>query len=269
MDKRLERRRHDYLRTANGRMLGRPVIGKHLLSGFIVCECGGRFEAVRGYYMCSTRRRKGPDVCPSEFALPVEAIERVFLDCLEQVVFSQTFIDRVVSAVYANNPDAEREALVEERKRLAAEITNLTVVAAAGGMEVQELVDQLTTRQRKLKALDAQLAKPVVIPDREMLRAALELRRRDWRKILRSPAHLQQARLILQHLIDLPIKIHNDPVPAYIKKSVANHKRTGKWSTQTRPGGLLVGLIQNVASPTAPDHEWMAKFEGFSRARAA
>lgn len=34
-------------------------------------------------------------------------------------------------------------------------------------------------------------------------------------------------RLILHHLSDLPIRIHNEPAP--------------KWMTQTRPGRLLVG----------------------------
>ena len=82
-DTRREGRRHAYLRTTKGRLLGRPVEGKRLLSGFLVCECGSTFEAVRGVYVCSARRRKGPDVCPSEVAMPVEEIERTFLDCVE------------------------------------------------------------------------------------------------------------------------------------------------------------------------------------------
>ena len=49
------------------------------------------------------------------------------------------------------NPDAEREALIEERKRLATEITNLTTVAAATG-DVQALADALKERDRRLKA---------------------------------------------------------------------------------------------------------------------
>lgn len=45
-----------------------------------------------------------------------------------------------------------------------------------------------------------------------------------------------QARIVLQHLLDLPIRIHNEPKP--------------KWMASARPEGLAVGLIQSVASPT-------------------
>ena len=69
--------------------------------------------------------------------------------------------------------------------------------------------------------------------------AALLLRGTEWRDVLRGP-HVEQARLVLQHLIDLPIRITNQAAPDYI----------GKWAANTRPGGLLVGLVQKVASPT-------------------
>jgi hypothetical protein len=32
---------------------------------------------------------------------------------------------------------------------------------------------------------------------------------------------------------------------------------------------VLTGIVRNLASPTETDHEWIAKFEGFSPARAA
>jgi hypothetical protein len=83
------------------------------------------------------------------------------------------------------------------------------------------------------------------MPDRDVLRAALTLREDEWRDVLRGP-HIAQARLVLQHLIELPgIRISNQPVPKYIKKSDAR----GTWTATTRPGGLLVGLVQSVASP--------------------
>jgi hypothetical protein len=55
--------------------------------------------------------------------------------------------------------------------------------------------------------------------------------------------------------MDLPITIHNQPVPKYIKKGdtrgvESTHKwENGKWVAAVRPNGLLVGLIQNLASP--------------------
>lgn len=93
VDLRQQGRRHAYLRTTKGRLLGRPTEGKRLLSGFLVCDCGARFEATKNWkgghvYVCAARRRKGPAVCPSETWFPVEAIERSFLDCIEQEVLS-------------------------------------------------------------------------------------------------------------------------------------------------------------------------------------
>ena len=92
----------------------------------------------------------------------------------------------------------------------------------------------LQERDKRLKVVTAELAKPVDAPDRETLKAALELRTADWRDILRGP-HVAQARLVLQHLIELPINVINQPVP--------------KWIAAVKPGGLTVG-IQSVASPT-------------------
>jgi hypothetical protein len=154
-------------------------------------------------------------------------------------VLSPTFADRVVDAAFAHNPDAgaERLTLEAERKRLAMESSNLTTAIAAGG-NIPELVAALQKRERDLKALDAKLAKPVVVADRDVLKAALELRTADWRNILRGP-HVQQARLVLQHLLDLPIRIHNEPKP--------------KWVAAARPEGLMAGLVQSVASPRGHD----------------
>jgi hypothetical protein len=238
VDARQAGRRHAYLRTTKGHLLGRPVEGKRLLSGFLVCDCGARFEATRNWrgayvYVCAARRRKGPDVCPSEITFLVEGIEQSFLNCLEHEVLSDEFIARVLESAFTYNPDAERELWGAERARLVTEITNLTIVAAEGG-DIPAIAQALTERDRALKAIDAKLSKPVVHLDREVLKGALELRKGEWREVLRGP-HVAQARLVLQHLIELPISIPNEPAP--------------KWMTKTRPGGLLVGLVQSVASP--------------------
>jgi hypothetical protein len=50
--------------------------------------------------------------------------------------------------------------------------------------------------------------------------------------------------------MQLPIKILNQPVPKWIKKDdTRGTENIGKWGVHTRPGGLLVGLVQSVASP--------------------
>jgi hypothetical protein len=138
VDTRLEGRRHAYLHTSKGRLLGRSVEGRYLLSGFLVCACGARFEAVKNWrgvhaYVSSARRRKGPDACPSEVVMPVPEIERAFLDVIEGSVLHPDFIDRVVDAVFADNPDAQRQALLDERAQVARGIENLTKAIATGG----------------------------------------------------------------------------------------------------------------------------------------
>ena len=208
---------------------------KRLLAGFIACECGATFEAVKGRCVCSARRRKGPTVCPQETTFDVNAIDHIFLDTLEEEVLSPTFIDRLVDAAFdaAANAGAERQSWLDEQQRLTREIENLTKGIAAGG-NIPALATALQERDRRLKVVTAPLAKPADAPDRETLKAALELRSADWRDILRGP-HVAQARLVLQHLIDLPIKVINQPVP--------------KWMAAVKPEGLTVG-IQSVASPT-------------------
>ncbi len=154
-------------------------------------------------------------------------------------MLSPTFIHALVDAAFdaAANAGAERQAWLDEQQRLTREIENLTKGIAAGG-EIPALATALQERDRRLKVVTAELAKPTTAPDRETLKAALELRTADWREILRGP-HVAQARLVLQHLIDLPIQVINQPVP--------------KWMAAVKPGGLAVG-IQSVASPRGMHH---------------
>jgi len=222
-----------YLRDQKGKLLGRPrgaSDGKPLLAGFIQCACGATFEAVRGYYVCSARRRKGPSVCASEFSFPVEGIDTIFLDAIEGTLLRPEFIDRMLDDVFARDPEVERSELLDEQTRLRTEVTNLAQAIAQRG-DIPALADALKTARGdvRLRAIVAELAKPVVRSDRELLKAALELRSADWRDVLRGP-HLAQARLVLQHVIELPIRIHNKPKP--------------KWISAARPFGLGVGLTE-------------------------
>jgi len=110
---------------------------------------------------------------------------------------------------------------------------------------VPALLKSLQERDRRLRDIDAQLKREVIIPERDALRAALELRRGDWRKLLRGE-HVQQGRMIVQHLMSLPIRIFNDPVP--------------RWMTTTRPAGMLVGLIEGLASQSTPTWNQIVSF---------
>ena len=65
---------------------------------------------------------------------------------------------------------------------------------------------------------------------------------------------------MLQHLIDLPIKILNQPAPKFIRKGDRRGtENISKWAATTRPGGLLVGLVQSVASPSGIARDWTTR----------
>ena len=55
----------------------------------------------------------------------------------------------------------------------------------------------------------------------------------------------------------------NQPVPKHIKKGdTRGTEDTGKWAANTRPGGLLVGIAQSVASATGVVPEWTLEVPG-------
>lgn len=188
---------------------------------------------MKGRYVCSAHRRKGPAVCPSTLVFSAEALNAVFLDALEDTVLSPSFIDDVVRDAFAFDVNAERASYVAERAQLTREIDRLTQAIASTGGEIASLADALKTRDARVRALDGLLSKTVLMPDRDTLRAALEQRCADWRDILRGQ-HLDQARMVLQHLLALPIVIHNQPKP--------------KWVATAKPDGLTVGYNSRVTS---------------------
>ena len=51
---------------------------------------------------------------------------------------------------------------------------------------IQSLTDAFEVRDARLREIQRQLAQPVVVKDREVLKAALDLRTGEWRRILRS-----------------------------------------------------------------------------------
>jgi hypothetical protein len=154
---------------------------------------------------------------------------------------------------FADDVQPDHNGLEQERRRLSLEITNLTSAIAQGG-DIPSLSKALKERDKALQALDAQLRQPVVRQDREVLRAALELRTADWRQILRGP-HVAQARLVLQHLVDLPIRVMNEPKP--------------KWMAEAKPEGLAVGLVQLMASPPGFARLWTFLLSGQVSLKAA
>ena len=116
------------------------------------------------------------------------------------------------SSTTPSRPTRRTSATQQECDRIAVEVTNLTKAIAQGG-DIPALAEALKSRDARLRELERELARPVMMQDRETLKAALELRSADWRGVLRGP-HILQARQVLKHVMDLPIKILNEPVPA-------------------------------------------------------
>jgi recombinase/recombinase-like zinc beta ribbon protein len=241
VDERRGDRNSRYLRATNGQLLGRPSNGtKYLLSGFLRCPCGAGFEVMlagnwaysANMYVCSARRRKGPQVCPYKLQFPIEEVDEMILSVIEGDVLAPRFIEQVLDTAFAA-PLEDPATLQAERARLVREMANLTTAIAAGG-DIPALTSALKERDKQLRVLDARLV-PHEPAERETLRAALEQRVSEWKTILRS--NPRQARMVLQQLIG-PITVEGEPKPA--------------WMAQLKSGGLLAGMVMglHMASPT-------------------
>ena len=57
----------------------------------------------------------------------------------------------------------------------------------------------------------------MIIPGRDVLRAALRLRGFEWARRAAGKARPASAP-VLQYLLDLPIRIANQPVPQHVKR---------------------------------------------------
>jgi site-specific DNA recombinase len=192
VDERRAGRRERYLRGQKGQLLGKPVLGKYLLSGLLVCRCGARFEAQKAHgnrkdvYICSAHRRKGAAVCDNRLALPIVDTEDRILRVIEGEVLQPSFIDTVLDSVFV--PDStDRPALESERGELERQLASLTEAVKLGG-DIPTLVTALKTTNAQLASVRRRL-EPQEQHDREQLRAALEQRSEEWKQILRvNPA---------------------------------------------------------------------------------
>jgi site-specific DNA recombinase len=269
-------RRQRYLRANDGRLLGRPTLGRYLLSGMLRCPCGANFEAqktphgIRKFeaYVCAAARRKGPSVCASKIALPIAETDDRVLAVIERDVLHPAFIDIVLQTVFT--PETiDRSALEAEREDLERQMANLTTAVKAGG-DIPALIAEIKSTNSRLADLRRRL-EPAEQHDREQLRAALEHRVEEWKVVLR--AHPAQARQVLHHLLGGPITLWPDLLAVMTEPGLEGFEDTAadgkqgitsedvraglkgmdiRWSATTRPAGLLAGLIwsNGGTSPT-------------------
>jgi DNA invertase Pin-like site-specific DNA recombinase len=256
-------RRERYLRSNDGRLLGRPVLRKYLLSGMLRCPCGANFEAQKSphgmrtglVYVCSAHRRKGAAICANGLALPIDETDDRVLGVIEGEVLTPAFIERVLDTVFV--PDAvNRAALEAEGHELERQVVNLTTAVKAGG-DIPALVEELKRTNARLVDVRRRL-EPREHQDREQLRRALDQRVTEWRQVLRdNPA---QGRQVLHHVIgpimlwlgnaeDLAVADAADPRDRRGKENLT--AADVRWTADTKTAGLLAGMgvVQQVASP--------------------
>jgi hypothetical protein len=274
VDARRANRRERYLRGHHGQLLGRPVLGKYLLSGLLRCTCGANYEAQKSphgmrrgeVYICAAHRRKGDAICANRLALPIEETDDRILSVIEGEVLAPAFIEVVLNTVFVPD-DADRPALEAERDNLERQLVNLTEAVKAGG-DIPSLVTALKITNAQLVHVRRRL-EPQEQNDRGQLRLALEQRVEEWRIILR--ANPAQARQVLHHLVGAFMITPNvaavlaepalegfDPQSRDGKENItAQDVREGlaaewvAWTAETKPQGLLAGipLVQCGTSP--------------------
>ena len=230
-------------------------------------QCGGRFEVLTNgryrYYVCATRRHAGTARCSNSLALRVEKMDEWVLGLLDREVLHPKFVDHVVNLACGNGTHDPRAAIKEQLHEVNAKIERLAGVMEAMGDEQEPiLVARLRARRAERDALNRRLdalAEPI---DRAALRAALEQRRADWHKRLRSDFP-DEARYVVQQLIgplelvgiDRPEDLFGHPedeaaLAALEAAGIDIHDQTGKsifaelgLKAYVRPGGLLNGLV--------------------------
>src|SRR5262249_752051 len=95
--------------------------------------------------------------------------------------------------------------------------------------------------------LDRRLASMTKLPDRDELRAALERRCANWRNVLRSPAHVADARLVIRQMLG-SLVVWVPPTSDYPEsdrrgKEGITHQSTCALIVEIRPGGLCAGFL--------------------------
>jgi site-specific DNA recombinase len=239
-----EDRRERYLRKIDGRLMGGPAprAVKHVLSGLLRCACGATFEAQShvygrrkgGVYVCSAARRKGRSVCANDLHLPIADTEARILDEVERALLdADVFSDAIdVALERVNGATTARTAFIVEQEQLDRELAKLAEAITIGG-DMPSLIAQIQIREARKREIARLTRMPVM--DRNGLRAALEAKLDDWKRLLRSrPTHGQR---VLRTLLHGSIMI-GTPTAAGVP-----------WEANGDLSGVLGTLSHQLASP--------------------
>ena len=215
---RLAATRQTYLRTQGGRLWGRPPSGlasRYLLTGIARCGiCGGGLE-VRSrshgrqrafFYSCSSFYRRGPEVCPNRYEIPMRTADAAVIEALLSELLTPDRLATVVKRLLArataarDTPDTTRMAVERQLREVEAALGRLTAAVASGG-DLPALVEAIKAQESQRVALTRRLEglqrPPVAFDtalDRRLRRAVAE-----WRGVLGR--QVAQARQIVGKLL--------------------------------------------------------------------
>ena len=171
---RLAATRQTYLRTQGGRLWGRPPSGlasRYLLTGIARCGiCGGGLE-VRSrshgrrrafYYSCSSFYRRGPEVCPNRYEIPMKTADAALIEALLTDLLTPDRLATVVKRLLARataaraTPDTTAAAVERQIGEVEAALGRLTAAVASGG-DLPALVEAIKAQESQRVALTRRL----------------------------------------------------------------------------------------------------------------
>lgn len=196
---------------------------KHLLAGLGRCaECGGSMlvmsakhggETVK-LYGCSHNHNRGETVCKNTLKRPMLDVDAALVDWVQTNVLSETVIGAVLTevrkrlAARSEQPNAERDELEAEARRLRGELDRL-VAALATGVESPTIAGVIGDREKRLVEVRARLEVIAVAPsvlDLEVRRLEKEARARlaDFQGLLGR--NVAESRKALEALLEGPLR---------------------------------------------------------------
>jgi site-specific DNA recombinase len=249
-----------YLRGTKGMLWGKPassIESRYLLTGMGLCPCGSgltvrsrsRSRARTFYYVCRAAIEKGT-VCTNRMHLPVPLADAAVTNYLEGVLLHPDVVAEAVRRVMQPDPNAEpveqqRGRLQRDLDQVHRELSNLSSAIAAGGGQVETLVKEIKTRERRrtelqatLTALDRASVEPA--PDPAQLRQRIDVVLTDWRGM--AAKHVQATRQLLRKLLLGRLVFTPDPAGHVVRF-------TGRGTLAPLVGRLQLQGVQTLVTP--------------------
>jgi site-specific DNA recombinase len=217
---RISTSRKNYLRATDGKLWGKPASGiesKYLLTGMASCGvCGG------GMLMCSRSNgrkkrslfyrceRARVSLCSNDLMVPMDVADTAALDIIHTDVLSDQVVELAIKKllklfdVQPKDLDAQRKALGTQLRKVEKELANLQSAIAAGGQQLDTLLQGIADRERRVRQLKAELTAiengPALVAASVQVRVEALKMLEDWRELLGQ--HVPVARQLLRKVLD-------------------------------------------------------------------